>query len=57
MKQKNLSLQSNHGNHGGGLLQTKKKERWQLFSNSTSYYERRAGLNKLTCSSDRGGSL
>lgn len=54
MKQKNLSLQSNHG---GGLLQTKKKERWQLFSNSTSYYERRAGLNKLTCSSDRGGSL
>lgn len=56
MKQKNLSLQSNHGNHGGGLLQTKKKERWQLFSNSTSY-ERRAGLNKLTCSSDRGGSL
>ena len=53
MKQKNLSLQSNHG---GGLLQTKKKERWQLFSNSTSYYERRAGLNKLTCSS-RGGSL
>lgn len=39
----------------GGGLQTKEKERWQLFSNSTSY-ERRAGLNKLTCSS-RGGSL
>ena len=35
---------------------TNKKERWQLFSNSTSH-ERRAGLNKLTCSSDRGGSL
>lgn len=41
---------------GGGYYK-QKKERWQLFSNSTSYYERRAGLNKLTCSSDRGGSL
>jgi hypothetical protein len=26
MKQKNLSLQSNHGNHGGGVI-TNKKER------------------------------
>jgi hypothetical protein len=54
MKQKNLSLQSNHG---GGLQNIQEKERWQLFSNSTSHYERRAGLNKITCSSDRGGSL
>jgi hypothetical protein len=42
--------------NGGGLQNIQEKERWQLFSNSTSY-ERRAGLNKLTCSSNRGGSL
>lgn len=42
-------------NGGGGYYKQEKKERWQLFSNSTSY-ERRAGLNKITCSS-RGGSL
>jgi hypothetical protein len=52
MTQKNLTLRNNVG---GGYI-TNKKERWQLFSNSTSY-ERRAGLNKLSCSSDRGGSL
>lgn len=53
MTQKNLTLRNNVG---GGVI-TNKKERWQLFSNSTSYYEGRAGLNKITCSSDRGGSL
>lgn len=46
---------------GGGFLcelpqKSKKKERWQLFSNSTSN-ERRAGLNKKLAFPTRGGSL